>query len=273
MGASASRREPAPGADAAHEPAPDVAADTAPEPKRVAPDAAPEPAPKRAAAATDPFRELLGTEGNASALLKFAGYRTVLTLETLSWRARRAVRGARLELDVTHESVQRRLLRIFHRVELLDLRRQGDLPKQIVYSVTQYEDGWQTRAAGVLYEDGGRVILLWPSPRRLHGVRGVHDRAGKIASTPRLRGPSMSATARGSFRDKRAGSSANRTARSGRSERARRGPIDSIARRHEAREFQHVVARSLQPDPVAPGWRRAGLVAVQGVPRAAPGQL
>mmetsp|Transcript_20650 Transcript_20650/g.61751 ORF Transcript_20650/g.61751 Transcript_20650/m.61751 type:complete len:760 (+) Transcript_20650:13-2292(+) len=186
MGASASRREPAPGTDAAHEPAPDVAADTAPEPKRVAPDAAPEPAPKRAAAAADPFRELLGTEGNASALLKFAGYRTVLTLESLSWRARRAVRGARLELDVTHEKIQRRLLRIFHRVELLDLRRQGDLPKQIVYSVTQYEDGWQTRAAGVLYEDGGRVILLWPSPRRLHGVRGVdasaRDEVRSIAS-------------------------------------------------------------------------------------------
>ena len=190
MGASASLGASEPAPDAADamatpvvEPAPEAAADATPE---AAADATtPEPEAKRPHAAAD----LLGSlakEGNLSAILGFAGYRTVLTLETLSWRARRAARDARIELDVTHETRQNRLMKIFYRAELLDLRRRKAFPDKMLYSLFYLFDGWKHRASDVQF-DGRRVLLLCPPPRRLHGVVAVRDRAGSlggVVSTP-----------------------------------------------------------------------------------------
>mmetsp|Transcript_21848 Transcript_21848/g.67256 ORF Transcript_21848/g.67256 Transcript_21848/m.67256 type:complete len:757 (-) Transcript_21848:1154-3424(-) len=189
MGASASLGASEPAPDAADamatpvvEPAPEAAADATPE---AAADATtPEPEAKRPHAAAD----LLGSlakEGNLSAILGFAGYRTVLTLETLSWRARRAARDARIELDATHETRQNRLMKIFYRAELLDLRRRKAFPDKMLYSLFYLFDGWKHRASDVQF-DGRRVLLLCPPPRRLHGVVAVdasaRDEVRSIAS-------------------------------------------------------------------------------------------
>ena len=87
MGASLSRR----GAS------PDEGAPEAPE--------APEAKRRRAPSKEEvQFTKVLEDGHNVSAILAFAGYRNVLTLEALCPRARRLIRGARVELDVSNET-------------------------------------------------------------------------------------------------------------------------------------------------------------------------
>ena len=90
MGASLSRRGASPDAGA---PAPE-----APETPEV------QKRPRTASKEEVQFTKVLEDGHNVSAILAFAGYRNVLTLEALCPRARRLIRGARVELDVSNET-------------------------------------------------------------------------------------------------------------------------------------------------------------------------
>ena len=127
------------------------------------------PAPKRARAPLVPFtKSILLHQDNASKVLGYAGYRTVFTLEALCARARPALKGAKLVLDVSTESSLTTAARTQNRHELLDARRTGSLPTdtplRIVLKST--ETGAQRRTADVLYKDD-RVLFPSPRPRQL----------------------------------------------------------------------------------------------------------
>ena len=127
------------------------------------------PAPKRARAPLVPFtKSILLHQDNASKVLGYAGYRTVFTLEALCARARPALKGAKLILDVSTESSLTTAARTQNRHELLDARRTGSLPTdtplRIVLKST--ETGAQRRTADVLYKDD-RVLFPSPRPRQL----------------------------------------------------------------------------------------------------------
>ena len=127
------------------------------------------PAPKRARAPLVPFtKRILLHQDNASKVLGYAGYRTVFTLEALCARARPALKGAKLILDVSTESSLTTAARTQNRHELLDARRTGSLPTdtplRIVLKST--ETGAQRRTADVVYKDD-RVLFPSPRPRQL----------------------------------------------------------------------------------------------------------
>jgi len=87
------------------------------------------PAPKRARAPLVAFtKSILLHQDNASKVLGYAGYRTVYTLEALCARARPALKGAKLVLDVSLASSLTVAVRTQRRHELLDARRTGSLP-------------------------------------------------------------------------------------------------------------------------------------------------
>ena len=113
-------------------------------------------------------RVVLKIDGNASKVLNFAGYRTLLRLEEVCKPARNALRAAKLELDVT--KVKQPILAVAHarRDEILEARRQGYFPPKGDYTVR-----WRFSGAGahqstadVLYR-GDRVLLTSPRPPQL----------------------------------------------------------------------------------------------------------
>ena len=113
-------------------------------------------------------RAVLQKEGNASKVLQFAGYRTVLRLEEVCKPARTALRNSKLELDVSKE--RNPVLAIKHaaRHELLEARRQGSFPLKNNWSyIWRYsESGVLQSTADVLYRDD-RVLLTSPRPSQV----------------------------------------------------------------------------------------------------------
>ena len=111
-------------------------------------------------------RVVLKIDGNASKVLNFAGYRTVLRLEEVCKPAWTALRAGKLELDVSKEKNLSVAVRHAARHEILDARRQGYFPK--AYSVTwRYSSsGVQQSTSDVLYHDDS-VFLTSPRPRQL----------------------------------------------------------------------------------------------------------
>jgi hypothetical protein len=109
---------------------------------------------------------VLKKDDNASKVLNFAGYRTVLRLEEVCKPAWTALRGGKLELDVSKEKNLSVAVRHAARHEILDARRQGYFPK--AYSVTwRYSSsGVQQSTSDVLYHDDS-VFLTSPRPRQL----------------------------------------------------------------------------------------------------------
>ena len=121
-------------------------------------------------------RVVLQKDGNASKVLNFAGYRTVLRLEEVCKPARTALRAGKLELDVSREKNLSMAVRHAARHEILDARRQGYFPK--AYSVTwRYSSsGVQQSTSDVLYHDDS-VFLTSPRPRQLfRAVSGLDTR-------------------------------------------------------------------------------------------------
>ena len=121
-------------------------------------------------------RVVLQKDGNASKVLNFAGYRTVLRLEEVCKPARTALRAGKLELDVSKEKNLSMAVRHAARHEILDARRQGYFPK--AYSVTwRYSSsGVQQSTSDVLYHDDS-VFLTSPRPRQLfRAVSGLDTR-------------------------------------------------------------------------------------------------
>lgn len=143
----------------------------APAPPAEAPPATKRPRPASGKDAS--FTRVLEAENNVTTILAFAGYRTVLTLETLCPRARRVVRGARVELDVSSETNIPLAAVIAVRGELFEARRAG-LEDVDTYSFT-FND-WSHRASDVVYR-GDRPLLLSPPPRgaAVDGLRGGAD--------------------------------------------------------------------------------------------------
>ena len=111
-------------------------------------------------------RVVLQKDGNASKVLNFAGYRTVLRLEEVCKPARTALRAGKLELDVSKEKNLSVAVRHAARHEILDARRQGYFPK--TYNVTwRYSSsGVQQSTSDVLYHDDS-VFLTSPRPWQL----------------------------------------------------------------------------------------------------------
>ena len=111
-------------------------------------------------------RVVLQKDGNASKVLNFAGYRTVLRLEAVCKPAWTALRAGKLELDVSKEKNLSVAVRHAARHEILDARRQGYFPK--TYNVTwRYSSsGVQQSTSDVLYHDDS-VFLTSPRPRQL----------------------------------------------------------------------------------------------------------
>jgi len=111
-------------------------------------------------------RVVLKIDGNASKVLNFAGYRTVLRLEEVCKPAWTALRAGKLELDVSKEKNLSVAVRHAARHEILDARRQGYFPK--TYNVTwRYSSsGVQQSTSDVLYHDDS-VFLTSPRPRQL----------------------------------------------------------------------------------------------------------
>ncbi|KAH8092982.1 hypothetical protein JL720_5153 [Aureococcus anophagefferens] len=145
----------------------------APAPPAEAPPATKRPRPASGKDAS--FTRVLEAENNVTTILAFAGYRTVLTLETLCPRARRVVRGARVELDVSQETDLTLATMIAMRGELFEARRAGVF-KDVEYTFEFNYDDWSHRAADVVYR-GDRPLLLSPPPRgaAVDGLRGGAD--------------------------------------------------------------------------------------------------
>ena len=121
-------------------------------------------------------RVVLQKDGNASKVLNFAGYRTVLRLEAVCKPAWTALRAGKLELDVSKEKNLTVAVRHAARHEILDARRQGYFPK--TYNVTwRYSSsGVQQSTSDVLYHDDS-VFLTSPRPRQLfRAVSGLDTR-------------------------------------------------------------------------------------------------
>ena len=113
MGASLSRFAPGP------PPVEDEGAPEAPEVKR-----------PRAAASKEEVQltRVLEDGHNVTAILAFAGSRNVLTLEALCPRARRLIRGARVELDVSNETNLVVAVKAAARAELFEARTLTSVP-------------------------------------------------------------------------------------------------------------------------------------------------
>jgi ankyrin repeat protein len=164
MGASLSRRGASPDEGAPEAP-------EAPEAKR----------PRAASKEEVHFTKVLEDGHNVTAILAFAGYRNVLTLEALCPRARRLIRGARVELDVSNETNLVVAVRAAARAELFEARR-----ARASGAKTHYKFIWddcRTRASDVVYRDD-RALLLSPrarAPALVEGFRGADVDAARSA--------------------------------------------------------------------------------------------
>ena len=131
--------------------------------------AADPPASKRPRVAASFVRAVLDNERNASKILSFTGWRTVLQLEAICSRARNTLRSAKLELDVSNENTNSlaTAFKTANRHELLDARRKNLLPKgKLSFVFQSYDTGCKRRTSDVLYRDDS-VFFTSPRPRQL----------------------------------------------------------------------------------------------------------
>ena len=125
------------GGDAANDDADDEAAD---------------PLAKRPRVTASFVRAVLDNERNASKILSFTGWRTVLQLEAICSRARDTLRSAKLELDVSNENTNSltTAFKTANRHELLDARRKNLLPKgKLSFVFQSYDTGCKRRTSDV----------------------------------------------------------------------------------------------------------------------------
>ena len=127
------------------------------------------PASKRPRVTASFVRAVLDNERNASKILSFTGWRTVLQLEAICARARSTLRSAKLELDVSNENTNSltTAFKTANRHELLDARRKNLLPKgKLSFVFQSYDTGCKRRTSDVLYRDDS-VFFTSPRPRQL----------------------------------------------------------------------------------------------------------
>ncbi|KAH8064320.1 beta-lactamase [Aureococcus anophagefferens] len=127
------------------------------------------------------FTRVLEHGHNVSAILAFAGYRNVLTLEALCPRARRLIRGARVELDVSNETNLLVAVKAAARAELFEARRSGASGAKTHYKFVF--DDCRARASDIVYRDD-RALLLSPrarAPALVEGFRGADVDAARSA--------------------------------------------------------------------------------------------
>jgi len=127
------------------------------------------------------FTRVLEHGHNVSAILAFAGYRNVLTLEALCPRARRLIRGARVELDVSNETNLVVAVKAAARAELFEARRSGASGAKTHYKFVF--DDCRARASDIVYRDD-RALLLSPrarAPALVEGFRGADVDAARSA--------------------------------------------------------------------------------------------
>ena len=130
--------------------------DAAPAADGAAGEGATPPEAKRTRPARDEFARVLENEGNVTAILGFSGYRSVLVLEALNRRARRVVRGANVELDVSREADLTVAVRTAARAELLAARRAGVADcDQIIFFSTRQEQ----KPIDVVCRGGSTLLL------------------------------------------------------------------------------------------------------------------
>ncbi|KAH8068273.1 ubiquitin-protein transferase [Aureococcus anophagefferens] len=149
-------------------PAADAAADEGAAPDAAA-DAAPDAEAKRARPARDAFAGVLENEGNVTAILGFSGYRSVLVLEALNRRARRVVRGANVQLDVSREADLTVAVRTAARAELLAAGAGAADRDQIIFFSTRQEQ----KPIDVVCRGGSTLLLSPPPPASVDGFRGA----------------------------------------------------------------------------------------------------
>ncbi|KAH8070274.1 beta-lactamase [Aureococcus anophagefferens] len=148
------------------------------------------------------FTRVLEHGHNVSAILAFAGYRNVLTLEALCPRARRLIRGARVELDVSNETNLLVAVKAAARAELFEARRSGASGAKTHYKFVF--DDCRARASDIVYRDD-RALLLSPrarAPALVEGFRGADVDAARSACAIAAKEPARrcwpSATSRSS---------------------------------------------------------------------------
>ena len=132
-------------------------------------DEAADPLAKRPRVTASFVRAVLDNERNASKILSFTGWRTVLQLEAICSRARSTLRSAKLELDVSNENTNSltTAFKTANRHELLDARRKNLLPKgKLSFVFQSYDTGCKRRTSDVLYRDDS-VLFTSPRPRQL----------------------------------------------------------------------------------------------------------
>mmetsp|Transcript_5552 Transcript_5552/g.18244 ORF Transcript_5552/g.18244 Transcript_5552/m.18244 type:complete len:1154 (+) Transcript_5552:147-3608(+) len=146
-----------------------------------APEAPEAPEAKRPSREEVQFTRVLEDGHNVTAILAFAGYRNVLTLEALCPRARRLIRGARVELDVSNETNLVVAVKAAARAELFEARRSGASGAKTHYKFVF--DDCRARASDIVYRDD-RALLLSPrarAPALVEGFRGADVDAARSA--------------------------------------------------------------------------------------------
>ena len=123
-------------------------------------------------------RVVLQKDGNASKVLNFAGYRTVLRLEEVCKPARIALRAAKLELDVSKEKNPAMAVKHAARQEIQDARRQGYFPppSEGMTVTWRYADGAHQSTADVLYRDNSVLLTSPRPPQLLRAASGLDPR-------------------------------------------------------------------------------------------------
>ena len=123
-------------------------------------------------------RVVLQKDGNASKVLNFAGYRTVLRLEEVCKPARNALRAAKLELDVSKEKNPAMAVKHAARQEIQDARRQGYFPppSEGMTVTWRYADGAHQSTADVLYRDNSVLLTSPRPPQLLRAASGLDPR-------------------------------------------------------------------------------------------------
>mmetsp|Transcript_3599 Transcript_3599/g.12472 ORF Transcript_3599/g.12472 Transcript_3599/m.12472 type:complete len:1156 (-) Transcript_3599:55-3522(-) len=148
-----------------------------------APEAPEAPEAKRPSREEVQFTRVLEDGHNVTAILAFAGYRNVLTLEALCPRARRLIRGARVELDVSNETNLVVAVKAAARAELFEARRAGAINADTRFHFSFAAADGRHCASDVVYRDD-RALLLSPrarAPALVEGFRGADVDAARSA--------------------------------------------------------------------------------------------
>ncbi|EGB08463.1 expressed protein [Aureococcus anophagefferens] len=127
-----------------------------------APEAPEAPEAKRPSREEVQFTRVLEDGHNVTAILAFAGYRNVLTLEALCPRARRLIRGARVELDVSNETNLVVAVKAAARAELFEARRAGAINADTRFHFSFAAADGRHCASDVVYRDDRALLLAHP---------------------------------------------------------------------------------------------------------------